>query len=119
MQSDDMLAAEIKLFIETLDDITSTVTSDHIMNLLEEVTGKFPEDKDKLLGVIKKYQALPDTERLIYRAGRRAGVYRSIDDLQRDRETYQKIKHLIEDIQEKEGDGGVENLITQMVDRYI
>ncbi|MGD8520587.1 MAG: radical SAM protein [Desulfobacterales bacterium] len=119
MQSDDMLAAEIKLFIETLDGITSTVTSDHIMNLLEEVTGKFPEDKDKLLGVIKKYQALPDTERLIYRAGRRGGVYRSVDDLQRDRQTYQKIKHLIEDIQEKEGNEGVENLITQMVDRYI
>jgi radical SAM superfamily enzyme YgiQ (UPF0313 family) len=119
MQSDDMLAAEIKLFIETLNDITSTVTSDHIMNLLEEVTGKLPEDKDKLLEVIKKYQALPDTERLIYRAGRRGGVYRSIDDLQRDRETYQKIRHLIEDIQEKKGNEGVENLITQMVDRYI
>jgi radical SAM superfamily enzyme YgiQ (UPF0313 family) len=119
MQTDDMLAAEIKLFVETLNGITSTVTSDHIMNLLEEVTGKFPEDKDKLLEVIQKYQALPDTERLIYRAGRRAGVYRAIDDLQRDRETYQKIKHLIEDIQEKEGDEGVENLIAQMVDRYI
>jgi radical SAM superfamily enzyme YgiQ (UPF0313 family) len=119
MQTDDMLAAEIKLFVETLNDITSTVTSDHIMNLLEEVTGKFPEDKDKLLEVIQNYQALPDTERLIYRAGRRGGVYRSIDDLQRDRETYQKIKHLIQDIQEKEGDEGVENLITQMVDRYI
>jgi radical SAM superfamily enzyme YgiQ (UPF0313 family) len=119
MQTDDMLAAEIKLFVETLNDITSTVTSDHIMNLLEEVTGKFPEDKDKLLEVIQNYQALPDTERLIYRAGRRGGVYRSIDDLQRDRETYQKIKHLIQDIQEKEGDEGVENLIAQMVDRYI
>jgi radical SAM superfamily enzyme YgiQ (UPF0313 family) len=119
MQSDDMLAAEIKLFVETLDGITSTVTSDHIMNLLEEVTGKLPEGKDKLLEVIKNYQALPNTERLIYRAGRRGGVYRSIDDLQHDRETYQKIKHLIEDIQEKEGNHGVENLITQMVDRYI
>ena len=119
MQSDDMLAAEIKLFIETLDGITSTVTSDHIMNLLEEVTGKLPEDKDKLLEVIKKYQALPDPERLIYRAGRRGGVYRSVDDLHRDRQTYQKIKHLIEDIQEKEGDAGIEKLITQMVDRYI
>jgi radical SAM superfamily enzyme YgiQ (UPF0313 family) len=81
--------------------------------------GKLPEGKDKLLEVIKNYQALPNTERLIYRAGRRGGVYRSIDDLQHDRETYQKIKHLIEDIQEKEGNQGVENLITQMVDRYI
>ena len=36
MQTDDMIAEEIKLFIETLDGITSMVTSDHIMNLLEE-----------------------------------------------------------------------------------
>jgi radical SAM superfamily enzyme YgiQ (UPF0313 family) len=119
MQSDDMLAAEIKLFIKTLDGITSTVTSDHIMNLIEEVTGKLPEDKLQMLEVIKKYQALPDAERLIYRAGRRGGVFRSIDDLQRDTETYQKIKQLIEDIREKEGNEGVEKLITQMVDRYI
>ncbi len=42
MQTDDMLAAEIKLFIESLEGITSVVASDHIMNLLEEVSGKMP-----------------------------------------------------------------------------
>ncbi len=119
MQTDDMLAAEIKLFIETLDGITSTVTSDHIMNLLEEVSGKLPEDKDKMLDVVKQYQSLPDSERLIYRTGRRAGAFRSISDLHRDTQTYQKIKQLLQDIQKKEGIEGVEKLITQMVDRYI
>ena len=49
MQSDDMLAEEIRIFIDTLDGITSVVTSDHIMNLLENVTGKLPEDKEKML----------------------------------------------------------------------
>lgn len=119
MQTDDMLAAEIKLFVETLDGITSTVTSDHIMNLLEEVSGKLPEDKDKMLDVVKQYQSLPDSERLIYRTGRRAGAFRSISDLHRDTQTYQKIKQLLQDIQKKEGIEGVEKLITQMVDRYI
>jgi radical SAM superfamily enzyme YgiQ (UPF0313 family) len=119
VQSDDMLAEEIRVFIETLDGITSTVTSDHIMNLLEEVTGKLPEDKDKMLQVIEKYQALPDDERMIYRLGRRGGAYRSTDDLYRDPGTYEKLKNLANDMLAKEGPEGLERFITEMVDRYV
>jgi hypothetical protein len=119
MQSDDMLAEEIRLFIETLEGITSSVTSDHIMNLLEEVSGRLPDDKQKILSVIKDYQDLSQGDRLIYRMGRRGGTYRSTEDLKRDPATYQKIKNLIQEVQEKEGDEGVENMIAEMVDRYI
>ena len=119
MQTDDMLAAETKLFIETLENITSMVTSDHIMNLLEEVSGKMPEDKDKMLDVIKRYQALSDPDRLVYRVGRRAGRYQSTEDLQRDPVTYNKIKNLITNIEAEDGAKGVEKFITEMVDRYI
>jgi len=119
MQSDDMLAEEIGLFIKTLEGITSTVTSDHIMNLLEEVSGKLPEDKEKMLAVIQAYQDLPETDRLIYRTGRRGGAYRSIEDLKRDPATYQKLKTLIQTLEQKEGPQGVEKMITEMVDQYI
>ena len=119
MQTDDMLAEEIRLFIESLDGITSTVTSDHIMNLLEEVAGKLPEDKEKMLDVIKAYQELPESERLIYRVGRRGGAYRSTDDLTRDPVTYEKIKNLTQEVKAKEGTQGVEKFITDMVDRYV
>jgi radical SAM superfamily enzyme YgiQ (UPF0313 family) len=119
MLTDDMLAEETKLFVETLDNITGMVTSDHIMNLLEEVTGKMPEDKVKMLDVITRYQELSDPDRLVYRVGRRGGAYRSTDDLQRDPETYNKINTLIENIEEKKGIEGVEQFITEMVDRYI
>ena len=119
MQTDDMLAEEIELFIEALNEITSTVTSDHIMNLLEDVNGKFPEDKERMLDVIRKYRELPETERLIYRVGRRGGAYGSTDDLKRDSETYEKIKDLVMGIKAKGGIRGVEEFITEMVDRYI
>jgi len=119
MQTDDMLAEEIKLFITTLEGITSTVTSDHIMNLLEEVSGRLPDDKEKMLEVIQKYQELPDAERIVYRIGRRGGAYRSIDDLNRDPVTYEKLKKLVYDISSKDGDRGLEKFITDMVDRYI
>ncbi len=119
MQTDDMIAEEIKLFIETLDGITSVLASDHIMNLLEEVSGRLPEDKELMLAVIEAYQKLSEIDRLIYRIGRRGGSYRSTDDLQHDPVTYGKIKRLLDDIKSKEGIEGVERLITDMVDRYV
>jgi hypothetical protein len=119
MQTDDMLAEEMGLFIKTLDGITSTVTSDHIMNLLEEVSGRLPADKEKMLAIIQSYQDLSETDRLVYRAGRRGGAYRSIDDLKRDPATYQKIKNLIQTVAQAEGPQGIERMISEMVDRYI
>lgn len=119
MQTDDMLAEEIKLFIEHLEGITSYVTSDHIMNLLEEVSGKLPEEKEKMLDVIRRYQELPEEERLIYRVGRRGGAYRSTEDLKRDPVTYQKIRNLVQQIQSEKGPEGVDQFITELVDRYV
>lgn len=119
MQTDDRLAEEIGLFIRHLEGITSTLTSDHIMNLFEDLTGKLPEDKDKMLEVVMRYQRLPERDRLIYRVGRRGGAYRSTEDLERDPVTYRKIENLVEDIRTKNGAEGVEQFICDMVDRYI
>ena len=119
MQSDDMLAEEIRLFISALNGITSRVSSDHIMNLLEEVEGKLPEDKGRMLDVISKYQGLSDSQRMIYRLGRRGGAYRSTNDLNSDATLYQKIECLIKDLEEKGGRDEVENFITELADQYI
>jgi N-methylhydantoinase B/oxoprolinase/acetone carboxylase alpha subunit len=89
------------------------------MNLLEEVSGKLPEDKDKMLEVVKKYQDLSESERLIYRIGRRGGIYSSTDDLNRDLSAFRRIEDLIKEVTEKEGSDGVEKLIADMVDQYI
>jgi radical SAM superfamily enzyme len=119
MLTDDELAEEIRVFIEHLDGITSTLTSDHIMNLLEEVSGKLPEDKTRMLAVIRAYQELPDSERLIYRVGRRGGAFRSTRDLVSDPATYRKIQQMIAELQQREGPEAVEQLVTDMVDQYI
>ena len=119
MQTDDMLAEELRVFIQNLNGITSTVTSDHIMNLLEEVTGQLPGDKEKMLDVIKNYQALPDAERLIYRFGRRGGVYRTMEDLKKDPVTHEKISHHIQELIKQGGMAEVEKTIKEMVDQYV
>ena len=118
-QTDDMIAEEIRVFIDTLDNITSTVTSDHIMNLLEEVNGTFPDDKQKMLDVIQRYQSMPDEERMIYRVGRRGGAYRSTMDVERDTATRKKIENLIREIREHNGETELEHAINDMVDQYI
>ena len=119
MLTDDQVVEEIKLFIESLDNsITSTITSDHIMNLLEEVKGKLPEEKENMLNVIKKYQDRPETDRIVYRIGRRGGAYSSTDDLYRDQTTYDKIKRLVSELSSK-GPNETERFIEEMADQYI
>ncbi len=117
--TDDMLVEEIGLFISTLDNIASTVTSDHMNNLLEEVTGTLPEGKEAMLAVVRKYQALSDQDRLIYRAGRRGNAFRSTDDLDTDRVTYSKISNLISEVRAKEGEDGVDKFINQLGNMYM
>ncbi|NLD36278.1 MAG: radical SAM protein [Desulfatiglans sp.] len=118
-QTDDGIAEEIRLFIETLDNITSTLTSDHIMNLLEEVNGTFPQDKEKMLGVIKIYQDMPDNERMVYRVGRRGGAYRSTTEVYNDPVTRNRIENMISEIRRQGGESGLEQAISDMVDQYI
>ncbi len=80
--SDDDVIREEKLFIESLQGINSEFYSDHILNLLEDVSGKLPESKSTMLGVINKYQSLPVDEREKFRLGRRTGYYRTMSDMQ-------------------------------------
>ncbi|MCX5833804.1 MAG: radical SAM protein, partial [Deltaproteobacteria bacterium] len=68
---------------------------DHILNLLEELEGKLPEDKEKMLATIDRYFSLSDEERMIYRLGRRRGVYRRMDDLS-DPEVYGRLKAVVD-----------------------
>lgn len=81
LSSDDEIIREEGLFIDGLHGIKSYFTSDHVLNLLEQVEGQLPGDKAKMRGIIDRYLALPEEERLNYRLGRRAGLYRKLDDL--------------------------------------
>jgi hypothetical protein len=119
MQTDDAVVEEIRLFIEELDGIQSTVTSDHMMNLLETVSGKLPEDKEKMLDVIRSYQSLSDRDRLVFRVGRRGGTFRCPEDLTAHPTTTSKIRRLVDEITSTQGVEGIERFITEMVDQYI
>ena len=74
-------AKELLLFLEKLDGITSAIKSDHILNLFEEVDGKYPEDKDRITGVIRKFLEMDPHQRMLYQVGRRLGLFSSLSDL--------------------------------------
>lgn len=79
--TDLMMARELKLFLEQLDGITSYIKSDHILNLLEEIDGKLPDDKDAMLGVVNRFLAFDPESRVLFQVGRRMGLFRSLDDM--------------------------------------
>ena len=78
--TDEEMMDELKLLVQNLD-CHANFVSDHINNLLPEVEGKLPEDKEKMLAVIEGFQSLSPEERQVYRIGRRARYYNGIDDL--------------------------------------
>ena len=80
LQTEDEVVMEIAVFIENLQ-VTSYFKSDHILNLLMEIEGRMPEDKERCLNIIDKYLSLPEEERLNFKVGRRVGLYNSLADL--------------------------------------
>jgi radical SAM superfamily enzyme YgiQ (UPF0313 family) len=98
---DEDILKEIRLFIGHLDGIESRIVSDHILNFLEELEGKLPEEKEKLLRIIDRYFAMTEEDRLVFRLGRRRGIYRSLDDLS-DSNTFLQLKQAVERYQRDE-----------------
>jgi radical SAM superfamily enzyme YgiQ (UPF0313 family) len=117
LMSDEEVVLEEKLLIEHLNGISSRFVSDHILNLLEEVEGKLPEGKEKMLAVIAQYLALSAEEKENFRLGRRAGIYRFLSDLQNP-ELHNEVEKAIKRIKE-ETPGGIEAVISELMSSFI
>jgi radical SAM superfamily enzyme YgiQ (UPF0313 family) len=115
LQTEDEVAKEIGVFIENLQ-VTSYLTSDHILNLLMEVEGKMPEDKEKCLNIINKYLSLPDEERLNFKFGRRAALYDRLGDLT-DSHRHERIEQAIKRLRAQGSD--VEDAIFKLKDSFL
>jgi hypothetical protein len=114
--SDEEVVEEIKLFIEKLE-CRSNIVSDHIINLLPEVEGRLPEDKDKMLDVIRRFQALSPEDRNNYKLGRRLGIYNSLDEME-DQRRFDEIEETIRRLS-PDGGGIGDELLFRLMERYI
>ena len=75
-------ARELLLFLENLDGITSTIKSDHILNLFEDVMGKLPQDNVRMTAPIKQFLAMEPESQVLYMVGRRAGIFSRLSDME-------------------------------------
>lgn len=75
--SEDKVIDEIRLLVENLH-CNSTVVSDQMSNLLGEIEGKLPGDKEQMLQTIDRYKAMLPQERLKFRLERRLRSYLAV-----------------------------------------
>ena len=79
--NDQQVAAELLLFLDNLDGITSVVKSDHILNLFQEVEGRLPHDHERMTEPIRTFMAMAPQQQLLYLVGRRTGIFSKFADL--------------------------------------
>jgi radical SAM superfamily enzyme YgiQ (UPF0313 family) len=113
-ETDEEIIEEEKLLIESLE-CHAQIVSDHIINLLQEVEGKLPEDKERMLAVIRRFQALPPGERAHFKLGRRLGIYNRLDDLDEAR-LYEGVGRVMAGLGQ---DGVSDELLFNLMERYI
>lgn len=115
--NDEEVVREIRLMVENLEGIDSYFVSDHILNLLEEVEGKLPDDKAKMLAVMDRFLALPFEEKCNFRLGRRTNIYRTLADLNNPG-LYQHVDRALKQIMAPNGDG-LEEVIDELTKGFV
>ena len=121
--SDAEVVREEKLLIENLE-VTSHFVSDHSTNVLMDVRGKLPEDKEHMLSIIRRYLELSEEEQLNFRLGilfRTLGYapnYINFNEFFNNPSKRQQITAIIEDMEAKEPGSArrlVERLNTMLI----
>ena len=78
-------ARELLHFIESLKGITSTIKSDHVLNLFAEIDGKLPDDQQRICADIREFLELDPEEQMIFCIGRRTHRLSRLEDLKNPR----------------------------------
>ena len=95
---------EILIFIENLDGITSVIKSDHILNLLQDLEGTLPQDKERMIEMLRTFLAMDPERQRLYQLGRRIGVFSGLSDMEnpyrltRTQKAYSQLGNAAEDI---------------------
>lgn len=114
--NDQETAAELLVFLESLEGIGSMVKSDHILNLLQEVEGRLPDDRESMLAPLRAFLAMPVEQQLLYQVGRRSGIFSQLADLQDPMLRWHAEKAVAA---QRVTPDNVERWIAEMLQRYI
>lgn len=113
---DVRIAEELLLFLENLKGISSTVKSDHILNLLQEVEGRLPDDLERMTAPIREFLAMAAEEQMVFIVGRRTGIFSKLEDI-KNQELRSRAETMIETCQVTLD--SVEDFANEMMKRFI
>lgn len=77
--SDQDIMKEIRFFIENLNGISSQVESDHTLNVLIELRGRLPDDKESMLTIVDRYLNMSPNKQYQFRIGALLGRPNTLD----------------------------------------
>ncbi len=80
LPDDVEVAQELRDLLGQLGDARLELRSDHSLNLLPELEGSLPADRERLVGMLDELLTLPRDEQARYAVGARLGIYRALGD---------------------------------------
>lgn len=114
--NDIEIVDELRLLIENLEGISSMILSDHILNLFADLEGRLPQDKEKMLSILKSFTQLDHDQQLLYRLGRRLGCFQGLGDMA-DTLLLERVRKIAfdQEITSKDIDSVIDNLMQQFI----
>lgn len=112
------VVGEIRRLIEALEGIRSRLVSDHIMNLLGDLEGQLPNEKQGLLDMCDAFLELPPEEQRLFQTGRRAGLLTGVSDLE-DPWVRARSESVLAKLVQAYGPGRLEEGIQELKARFV
>ena len=99
LPSETRMISEQRLLLERLEGISSHYANHHSVDLLLEIRGRLPGDKDQLLAILDHFLSLSDRDQINFILGRRLGYYHRLSDMENDLQ-YQFVEKQAQKIRE-------------------
>jgi Radical SAM superfamily len=80
LPDDIEVAQELRDLLEQLGDARLELRSDHMLNLLNELEGSLPRDRDRLMALLDEYLGWPRDDQARFAIGARLGLFRRVAD---------------------------------------
>ena len=110
------VARELRLFVEHLEVKKTRIVSDHILNLLPEVDGVLPDEKEEILKIIDHFLNLDRTIQAQYQLGRRLGILQGLKNLE-DSEKMQRVIKIYES--QEISPENIDDITSQLMRQFI
>ena len=112
------IVREIRAFIAALEVDGAKIASDHILNLLGELQGRLPTERERLLGIIDTFLALPRAEQELFQVARRAGMLERLADLEH-HGIRARAEQTLAEVYRHYGRDGVDQATQDMMQRFM